>query len=304
MQIDIWAYRGQADLETTDIVGFGVEALDGSIGKIDKASDEVGSSYIVVDTGPWIFGQKVMLPAGVIDRIDLAEEKVYVHRDKEQIKDAPSYDEAQADTWSTGVGSAPTTKPAAADTARKAARRQPSTGRAPAERGSLGRRALSSSAIRTFRSAPPRVGTRSSAKPRERDMYIGIGTVALIVLIVLLVLYVFLAEGAPRSVPRARAPTVTIRRDARGGRWPVEACALLPLRLPERPPGRLDRGRCSRQEGHGQCPFGRGHQGGARTAHRRDRAGTGVAARHHAAADRRRLRSGRRAVPSRSSMQS
>jgi hypothetical protein len=44
---------------------------------------------IVVDTGPWIFGHKVILPAGVVDRIDRDEECVYVNRTKEQIKNAP-----------------------------------------------------------------------------------------------------------------------------------------------------------------------------------------------------------------------
>ena len=91
--MDVWQYRettwGDADLE-----GFGVEAIDGSIGKIDRASADVGSSRIVVDTGPWIFGKKVMLPAGVIDRVDLHEEKVFVNRSKDQIKNAPEYDDA------------------------------------------------------------------------------------------------------------------------------------------------------------------------------------------------------------------
>ena len=40
--------------------------LDGSIGKVDDATNDVGGSFIVVDTGPWIFGKKVLLPAGVI----------------------------------------------------------------------------------------------------------------------------------------------------------------------------------------------------------------------------------------------
>jgi hypothetical protein len=69
-----------------------VEATDGSIGKIDEATYDVGASYVVVDTGPWIFGKKVMLPAGTLDRIDSAERKVYVNRTKEQIKDAPEFD--------------------------------------------------------------------------------------------------------------------------------------------------------------------------------------------------------------------
>jgi len=93
--VDIWSYRtesGVAD-ETTDIAGFGVEATDGSIGKVDEATYEAGSSYLVVDTGKWIFGKKVMLPAGVISRVDRDDEKVYVNRTKDQIKDAPEFDD-------------------------------------------------------------------------------------------------------------------------------------------------------------------------------------------------------------------
>jgi hypothetical protein len=98
MSADIWTYRSEADLgvdvtRTLDVTGFGVEALDGGIGKIDEATYEVGRGYIVVDTGPWIFGKKVLLPAGVIDRIDLEDEKVFVHRTKDEIKDAPEFDE-------------------------------------------------------------------------------------------------------------------------------------------------------------------------------------------------------------------
>jgi len=97
-QPDIWTYR----TETTDmgegtmgadVVGYSVEATDGGIGKIDEASDEVGASSIVVDTGPWIFGKKVILPAGVIDRVDRDEETVYVNRTKDQIKNAPELGE-------------------------------------------------------------------------------------------------------------------------------------------------------------------------------------------------------------------
>ena len=90
---DIWAYpRGSARLtsiEGADLVGYSVEALDGGIGKVDEATLELGSGYLVVDTGPWIFGKKVVLPAGIIDDVDVEQEAVYVHRSKEQIKSAP-----------------------------------------------------------------------------------------------------------------------------------------------------------------------------------------------------------------------
>jgi hypothetical protein len=93
---DAWNYRESAEVSSRgkDLTGFSVEAVDGSIGKIDRATLDVGSSYVVVDTGPWIFGRKVMLPAGTIDRVDWNEEKVYVDRTKDQIKDSPELDES------------------------------------------------------------------------------------------------------------------------------------------------------------------------------------------------------------------
>jgi hypothetical protein len=90
---DIWRYRSELDL-SVDLTGFEIEALDGGIGKVDEWTDEVDASFVVVDTGPWIFGKKVMLPAGVIDRVDYDTETVFVDRTKEQIKNAPEFDES------------------------------------------------------------------------------------------------------------------------------------------------------------------------------------------------------------------
>jgi hypothetical protein len=91
----------------TDIKGFGVEAIDGSIGHIEhSAADAAGGSSLVVDTGPWIFGKKVMLPAGVIDRIDMDDEKVFVNRTKDEIKNAPEYDDTmlESEDYRTEIG--------------------------------------------------------------------------------------------------------------------------------------------------------------------------------------------------------
>src|SRR5215218_1100934 len=89
---DIWTYRNQPGIIGADLVGFHVEATDGGIGKIDEASDEAGRSMLVVDTGPWIFGKKVLVPAGIVDRVDLDGETVYVNRTKDEIKNAPEFD--------------------------------------------------------------------------------------------------------------------------------------------------------------------------------------------------------------------
>jgi len=94
---EVWTYRETvlgSPIDSTDVVGYGVEALDGSIGKVDEATYDAGSAYIVVDTGPWVFGKKVMLPAGVIRSLDGEEEKIFVNRTKDQIKDAPELDDS------------------------------------------------------------------------------------------------------------------------------------------------------------------------------------------------------------------
>ncbi len=92
MQIDLWTYEITLP-EMADLSGFDVEATDGSIGHVDEATYEVGASYLVVDTGPWIFGKKVLLPASVIQRVDLDNKKVYVRLTKDRIKSAPEFDE-------------------------------------------------------------------------------------------------------------------------------------------------------------------------------------------------------------------
>ena len=93
MDTNIWSYSRNYASKPMDVEGFKVEATDGDIGKVDEATYEVGSAYIVVDTGPWIFGRKVVLPAGAIERLDLDNEKILVRLTKDQIKDSPELDE-------------------------------------------------------------------------------------------------------------------------------------------------------------------------------------------------------------------
>ena len=90
--IEIWTFA-VATPPNIDLTGFTVEARDGKIGKVDEATHEAGGSFIVVDTGPLIFGKKVMLPAGMIRDIDPDTETIFVDLSKDEIKNAPEFDE-------------------------------------------------------------------------------------------------------------------------------------------------------------------------------------------------------------------
>ena len=90
---DVYSYRSDVTA-SADLSGYDVEATDGHIGKIDEATNETSASYVVVDTGFWIFGKKRLIPAGVVQRVDHDDHRVYVGMSKEQIKSAPDYDES------------------------------------------------------------------------------------------------------------------------------------------------------------------------------------------------------------------
>ncbi|WP_327287201.1 PRC-barrel domain-containing protein [Streptomyces sp. NBC_01198] len=93
MTDSMWAHQPAAGYNPgTDLAGFRVEATDGSIGKVDKHSVEVDSSYLVVDVGVWIFGKHVLLPAATISSIDLDRQTVFIALTKDEIKDAPEFD--------------------------------------------------------------------------------------------------------------------------------------------------------------------------------------------------------------------
>jgi hypothetical protein len=94
--LDIWTFETQPPLRNVDLTGYSVEATDGKIGKVDEATYEAGGSYLIVDTGPWIFGnKKVILPAGIVERVDEKTGTVFVNRTKEEVTNAPEYEESR-----------------------------------------------------------------------------------------------------------------------------------------------------------------------------------------------------------------
>jgi hypothetical protein len=92
---NLWTYReGAIGNGNGDVVGYDVEAIDGSIGKIDSSTAEADSAHVVVDTGFWIFGKKRLIPAGAVTAIDHENGRVAVQMTKDQIKNAPDFDES------------------------------------------------------------------------------------------------------------------------------------------------------------------------------------------------------------------
>ncbi|MFJ8666812.1 PRC-barrel domain-containing protein [Streptomyces sp. NPDC093600] len=92
MTENAWNYRPSFNYAVgADLTGYKVEAVDGSIGKVDKHSEEVDDAYLVVDTGMWIFGKEVLLPANTISRIDEEEKSIRLDLSKEQIENAPEF---------------------------------------------------------------------------------------------------------------------------------------------------------------------------------------------------------------------
>jgi hypothetical protein len=92
---DLWAFKPQAR-EAPRVVGFDVEALDGSIGVVERTVGGPGSAHLIVDTGFWNLGKKRMIPAGMIDSIDLERRRVVINMTKAQIRAAPDFDEERS----------------------------------------------------------------------------------------------------------------------------------------------------------------------------------------------------------------
>lgn len=161
--LQVWVYRG---VDTNvDLTGYDVEAVDGSIGTVEDATAQAGESYLVVDTGPWIFGRRVLLPAGVVNRIDTADERVFVDRSREEIRNAPEYDRERGATeaYRQRVGSYYTPEVDTPSPARQPVSRQ-RTSRRRATRGKT-----SSSARGQSSSARGRSRTRRSTRGRATD---------------------------------------------------------------------------------------------------------------------------------------
>ncbi len=103
--MEIWSFP--ADV-MGDLVGFEVEAADGSLGRVERQVSDAGRQHLIVDTGVWLFGRSVLLPGGAVTEVDAERGVVTTAFTKEQIKGAPRFvtdQEATTPTYLRSVSS-------------------------------------------------------------------------------------------------------------------------------------------------------------------------------------------------------
>jgi sporulation protein YlmC with PRC-barrel domain len=77
-----------------ELQGFSIRATDGDIGKVHDVYFDSESSmvrYIVVDTGPWLIGKKVLVSPVALHEPDWEAEALPVELTKDQVKDSPDW---------------------------------------------------------------------------------------------------------------------------------------------------------------------------------------------------------------------
>jgi uncharacterized protein YrrD len=72
-----------------------IQAIDGEIGNLDDFyfdDQSWGIRYMVIDTGNWIEGQKVLISPVVIQNPDISNKYIMVNLNKDQIRNSPDID--------------------------------------------------------------------------------------------------------------------------------------------------------------------------------------------------------------------
>ncbi|MFJ2775224.1 MULTISPECIES: PRC-barrel domain containing protein [unclassified Kitasatospora] len=86
MTTDLWEYRpGSHHAADLSLAGYEVEATDGPLGRVESDA----ADHLLVDTGPWVPGARVLVPVGLVSRIDHLELVVHLDCPRARIRSAP-----------------------------------------------------------------------------------------------------------------------------------------------------------------------------------------------------------------------
>jgi hypothetical protein len=91
MATEIWNYQSRS-LAELDLTDFEVETRDGVVGRVDRATREVGSSYVVIDPGAAMpLGRRLVVPAGIVDTVDLDTRRLFVDASRSELLSSPEF---------------------------------------------------------------------------------------------------------------------------------------------------------------------------------------------------------------------
>lgn len=92
---DVWTFPDEA-FARIDLQGFGVRARDGAVGKVVDSIEGRDGGYFVVDPDVAMApGRRLLVPAGLVDKVDVEGKSVSVSADREQVRDAPEFDSSR-----------------------------------------------------------------------------------------------------------------------------------------------------------------------------------------------------------------
>jgi hypothetical protein len=83
---------------SSKVTGYSIKATDGEIGKVDDFIIHGGTwqiDFMVVDTGNWLPGKKVLISPKWIKELDWENSAVTIHASMQQVKNSPEYNQAQ-----------------------------------------------------------------------------------------------------------------------------------------------------------------------------------------------------------------
>jgi hypothetical protein len=92
---------------TYEVTGYHLQALDGEIGHIEDfiIDDETWAiRYLIINTGNWWPGKKVLVSPQWIERVSWSESKAFVNLSRDTIKESPEYTEESLITRDYEIG--------------------------------------------------------------------------------------------------------------------------------------------------------------------------------------------------------
>lgn len=91
-QRGVWRYPSGAAVAAASTVGYAIDATDGFVGTVGAARDEAAGAFLIALGGPWNGGRSMMIPAGVIKRVEREARVVHLACSRRALSDAPPYE--------------------------------------------------------------------------------------------------------------------------------------------------------------------------------------------------------------------